>query len=89
MITSRSLYLGSPETIWHELAPLAAQFNTILVVGHNPGISMLAHRLGGSPCERDMKTCELVVLQASLSGDDRLAPGQLTFTERISKPKKK
>jgi len=56
------LYLASPQTILEEAMAHATGAQSLLVIGHNPGIEMLATQLSDEPCE--MRTCTLVVLES-------------------------
>jgi phosphohistidine phosphatase len=59
------LYLAPPQTMLEEAMAAASDVQSLLVIGHNPGIEMLATRLSDEPCE--MRTCTLVVLEAQPS----------------------
>lgn len=56
------LYLAPPQVILEEAIAHAAGAKSLLVIGHNPGIEMLATRLSDQPCE--MRTCTIVILEA-------------------------
>jgi phosphohistidine phosphatase len=57
----RQLYLASPETTLQNLSALAEeQWQTILVVGHNPGLSQLSAQLSGESI--DLPTAGLAIL---------------------------
>ncbi len=42
-----ALYLASPGQILKQLAGVADSFETVIVVGHNPGLESLSHLLAG------------------------------------------
>jgi len=44
---SRALYLASPETILENIHSVGPEVRTLLVVGHNPGLALLAAALVG------------------------------------------
>lgn len=56
-----------------ELPPSAA---TVLVIGHNPGLSELVHVLGGTPVE--LKTSAVAVLRGDVEWAD-VEPGSFPF----------
>jgi phosphohistidine phosphatase len=56
------LYLASPQTILEEAMRQAADAKSLLIIGHNPGMEMLATQLSDEPCE--MQTCTAVVFEA-------------------------
>jgi phosphohistidine phosphatase len=47
LLPSRSLYLATPETIREVVCSDALEAETVLVVGHNPGMEQLVEQLGG------------------------------------------
>jgi phosphohistidine phosphatase len=49
LMADRSLYAASPATIRAAIADAHGGVNTLLVVGHNPGVSELAGELSGRP----------------------------------------
>jgi len=59
VMTIDDLYLAGPETVWLQLARCAAEWRTILICGHNPGLSELAGRLGERRVRRDLATAGL------------------------------
>jgi phosphohistidine phosphatase len=59
------LYLATPEQIMAVLARQADSFRSIVVCGHNPGLTELANRLAG--CDIDnIPTCGMVVIDLNL-----------------------
>jgi phosphohistidine phosphatase len=56
------LYLAPPQTILEEALAHAKGAKSLLVIGHNPGIEMLATQLSDEPCE--MRTCTVVIFEA-------------------------
>ena len=59
----KSLYLASPETILKQLAALDDQWHSVMIVGHNPGLSQVAGQLLDKPI--DLPTAGLMVLESS------------------------
>jgi phosphohistidine phosphatase len=57
------LYLASPQTILEEAMGHSGGAQSLLIIGHNPGMEMLATQLSDEPCE--MQTCTAVILEAS------------------------
>jgi phosphohistidine phosphatase len=57
---ARELYLASPETTWGLLVRREASLGHILICGHNPGLSLLASRLGPKPEARELATAGIV-----------------------------
>jgi phosphohistidine phosphatase len=53
------LYLAGPETVWLQLTRCGSDWRTVLICGHNPGLSDLAGRLGLPPVRRDLATAGL------------------------------
>lgn len=48
---SRSLYLAEPKFLLEDIRRTPADFSTLLLVGHNPGIGALALALAGLPID--------------------------------------
>jgi phosphohistidine phosphatase len=48
---SRSLYLAEPKLLLEDIRRTPAEFSTLLLVGHNPGIGALALALAGLPID--------------------------------------
>ena len=59
------LYMASPQSILEEAIRYASNVQSLLIIGHNPGMEMLARRLGDGDCE--MRTCTLVIFEAQPS----------------------
>jgi phosphohistidine phosphatase len=57
-----ALYLGSPEALLGPLRRSADSLNTVLVVGHNPGLSELAQSFNGTAARVDMRTAGLCAI---------------------------
>jgi phosphohistidine phosphatase len=57
------LYLASPQEIMKQIYALHASWSSVLVVGHNPGLAMLASMLAGG--EVEMPTAATVVFRAA------------------------
>jgi len=53
---ARELYLATPERIWGLLAHRPAALRHIMVVGHNPGLSIIASRFGPKKERRELPT---------------------------------
>ncbi len=49
--TVPSLYLASPDEITRQIHSLHDSWHRAVVIGHNPGLSVLASQLSGSPIE--------------------------------------
>ena len=58
----RRLYLAEPATLLAVIAAQTAANETLLVVGHNPGLTDLAHRLLPTLDVDDLPTCAVVGL---------------------------
>ena len=63
VVWEKQLYLASPETLTHHLRSLDKTCCSVLLVGHNPGISELLSQLIGN--EISMPTACLAMLSAS------------------------
>jgi phosphohistidine phosphatase len=61
-----SLYLADPDEIMAVIALQAPTIACLLVVGHNPGITELAHRLLPSLAIDDLPTAAVVALDADI-----------------------
>jgi phosphohistidine phosphatase len=53
---ARELYLATPETTWRLLTRCNERLHHIMICGHNPGLSLLASRLGPKPRGRELPT---------------------------------
>lgn len=69
--SDQRLYLASPETVLKCIRQEAADEGCILVVGHNPGLEMLAGHYSGAGGH--FQTAAAIVLQFELSDWDHLA----------------
>jgi phosphohistidine phosphatase len=58
----RQLYLAEPSTLLEVIAGQSAGFETLLVVGHNPGLTELVHALLPSFSVDDLPTAALVAI---------------------------
>jgi phosphohistidine phosphatase len=56
----RRLYLAEPATLMTVIAGQSAATETLLVVGHNPGLTELAHQLLPALDVDDLPTCAVV-----------------------------
>lgn len=54
--TDADLYLASPSTILHVLRTRGANCSDVMMVGHNPGLSELANRIGDANID-NIPTC--------------------------------
>ncbi len=61
LLTSRSLYLASPQQIMQEVKSLPDSWQSALVVAHNPGVSALASMLASQALE--MPTAAMAVFR--------------------------
>ena len=57
------LYLAEPATLIAVVAAQSAAVETLLVVGHNPGLTELTHRLFPGFDVADLPTCAIVGLE--------------------------
>jgi phosphohistidine phosphatase len=64
----RRLYLAEPATLLAVIAAQGAAAETLLVVGHNPGLTDLAHRLLPALDVDDLPTCAIVGLEYGDAG---------------------
>jgi len=62
--TTRDLYLASPHTYVDVLADLGGEADTVMVVGHNPGITALVTVLTGDL--EEMPTAALAAVELEL-----------------------
>lgn len=60
--STESLYLASPSTILLTTQQNQEKSQSMLVIGHNPGLEMLASQLAGSTIT--MKTAQLIVFES-------------------------
>lgn len=65
-VSLKTLYLADPDTI---LGAIRSQGkgDTLLVLGHNPGLERMAAHLSRDPCPPDMPTCAAAVQRLSVS----------------------
>jgi phosphohistidine phosphatase len=64
----RRVYLAEPATLIAIIAGQSAATETLLVVGHNPGLTELAHQLLPALDVDDLPTCAVVGLEYGNSG---------------------
>ncbi len=57
----RRIYEASPETLLDVLAQADAAVNRLMLVGHNPGLTLLVNMLGGGPLD-NLPTCAVAAL---------------------------
>jgi phosphohistidine phosphatase len=67
--TEQELYLADPEIILDVVAGQDNTFTEIVVVGHNPGITELANRLGRAQID-NVPTCGMVRLESDIRSWD-------------------
>ena len=74
------LYLAEPDAILSAIQG-ARGGDTLLVLGHNPGIEAAAGRLASGPCPAAMPTCAAAVLRFAVSrwGDVGCGGGDLLY----------
>jgi phosphohistidine phosphatase len=53
---ARELYLATPETTWRLVTLRDAALRHVMICGHNPGLSLIASRLGPKPQARELPT---------------------------------
>lgn len=73
--TTRELYLASPHTYLEALADYAGDAETVMVVGHNPGITALVTVLTGELEEMPTAALAAVELEIEEWRDIERAPG--------------
>lgn len=59
------LYLAEPSIVLNQVCATDDRVETLLVVGHNPGLSSFVENLSGKPCE--MATAQVVHLQLDVN----------------------
>src|SRR5690606_17851100 len=65
IVTHRQLYLASVDVHMRILQALPENASTVLLVGHNPGLSALVVQLSGQPCT--LSPAQYVVLSLELA----------------------
>ncbi|MFN7736756.1 MAG: SixA phosphatase family protein [Pirellula sp.] len=80
------LYLASPTTILEIIQHHHREAQRLLVIGHNPGMELLATQLAREQIE--MTTANVVVLKANLGWDDALRQMNAWKLTHHEKPKK-
>jgi phosphohistidine phosphatase len=80
------LYQGDTPAMIEMISRTDAACGTILLVGHNPGITLLANRLSDSSIEH-FSTCAVACFRFEIDSWNMLAnsPGKLEFFERPKK----
>jgi phosphohistidine phosphatase len=80
--TLRTIYPGAPSRLLEALRRAADEVETVMLIGHNPGLGRLAAGLCGSgpkkPLERmrsKFPTAALAVIEFDVDRWDQLAPG--------------
>jgi len=80
------LYLAMPSTILKAIEHHHRDDQRLLVIGHNPGMELLATQLAGKGIE--MTTANVVVLTTNLSWHDALGDQNAWKLQHHEKPKK-
>ena len=68
MQLEKDLYLAGPESILSVLQGTPEDFYDVILVGHNPGISMLAGLLNSPAQTTELDTLGIVALRSKVSG---------------------
>lgn len=55
ILEKKKLYMALPREILAEIAKVGPEVNTLMVIGHNPGIGSLAHWLAGQGDKMDLQ----------------------------------
>lgn len=78
LVLDKRLYLAEPADLMIVLNEQAAQYTTLMLVGHNPGITTFANRLGDGHID-NMPTCSYVEISfdAKQWGDVDWGAGKL------------
>ena len=58
-----ALYLGSPDALLEPLRRCAEELNTVLMVGHNPGLSELAQHFNGADPRIELRTAGVCMIR--------------------------
>lgn len=78
--TETELYLADPEAILDIVASQDNSFTEIVVVGHNPGITELANRLGQTQIT-NVPTCGMVELESDIQSWDDFGRADCTLID--------
>lgn len=78
------LYLAGPEEWLRQLGPLPDEYETVMLVGHNPGLETLLEALTGS--EESLSPATLVDLNISIDGWGELSKAAAGRLQRIWRP---
>jgi phosphohistidine phosphatase len=71
---SPELYLASTAQFWKTLHTTSANIGSILIVGHNPGITDFANELGSDFFVDNMPTCALAAFRFSVDNWQDIKP---------------
>lgn len=85
VLTSRALYLASPQQIMSEIQSLHDSWNSAMVVAHNPGIAALVNQLAGRSME--MPTAAVAVFRWEASTWSELLAGPPPILSDYWKPR--
>jgi phosphohistidine phosphatase len=82
------LYLAEPTTLAAVVAAQSPAIETLLVVGHNPGLTELTHRLLAGFDVEDLPTCAIVGLEFGVAEwtETAAAPPQLIYYDFPKNP---
>jgi len=76
----KALYHAWPETIEEEIRQLPAEWDSVLVFGHNPGYTDLANRLRNDQFIGNVPTCGIISARADI---EEWSEFQLKEAERV------
>lgn len=82
-VSAGALYLADPDTILGVIAA-EGQGDTLLVLGHNPGLERMAVRLSRDACPPAMATCTAAVLRFAVRDWADVTWGEGTLLHHIS-----
>jgi phosphohistidine phosphatase len=80
----RQLYLATPDIILRDIFSINDNVNSLLVVGHNPGIAELAIALSNrtfSDFSQDFPTATLAVLEGDFNAWSEISPHKLKLAD--------
>lgn len=67
ILPDEDLYNASPRTLLQVISRISDQYDKVMLVGHNPGVSYLAEWLTGSRDINSMATCSLAHVELNLT----------------------
>jgi len=87
-ISSKKLYLCTPNEIEDFVATNAkSTANTLVLIGHNNGLSDWANQLLHLPINHNLSTCELVTMRLEISSWEQIYEGPKAQLICFEKPK--